>query len=281
MKKLFQKGVRRFKSTVYYRYHYRTVMVKHFFKRLFQEEVDNIYLFILSPPYCGSTLINELISTSSKVSTNNDKYTREGQRLPKVESVMFGADRWDDDTRYDWEFIKREWKKYWDVTKPILLEKSPPNIIRAEEIAKHFSPVYFLCFNRNPYAHCESLMRRSKNLARPEDAAEFAVRCLYYQQKNLKVLDNVLHISYEELSEFPEETTKKIEAFVPGLEQINPHQEFYAHNYKAKKMKITNLNDEKIRMLSQEELERINSVFVQHQLILNFFHYELLQTIPA
>ena len=41
------------------------------------------FLFILSPPYCGSTLLTELISSSGSVSVNNPFGTKEGQKLLK------------------------------------------------------------------------------------------------------------------------------------------------------------------------------------------------------
>ena len=40
--------------------------------------------FILSPPYSGSTMLNQLISSSGNVSCNNNLGTREGQLLPGV-----------------------------------------------------------------------------------------------------------------------------------------------------------------------------------------------------
>ena len=50
---------------------------------------EHKFLFILSPPYCGSTLLNDIISTSKNVSSNNYLNTREGQTLPEVKQFMF------------------------------------------------------------------------------------------------------------------------------------------------------------------------------------------------
>jgi len=260
---------------------YWRIRSRNLLRRMTHPEVENTYFFILCPPFCGSTLLNELISTSPNVSTNNERSTREGQNLPGLNRIMALPSRWDEGTQYDWAMIKREWRKYWDVTKPILLEKSPPNIIRAETIQAHFSPAYFICFNRNPYAHCESLMRRSANLRDPARAARFAVRCLRYQQHNLARLDKVLHVTYEELTEYPAEATGKIERFLPALGALNPHLEFDAHNYKAKKLPITNLNTEKIGKLSREEIGQMSAVFRQHKDILDFFHYEIMSEITT
>ena len=260
---------------------YSRVLSRNFLNRLVKRKVENTYFFILCPPFCGSTLLNELISTSPNVSANNERDTREGQHLPGLNKIMALPSRWEESTQYDWEYIKKQWRRYWDVTKPILLEKSPPNILWAEAIQDHFSPAYFICFNRNPYAHCESLMRRSANLREAENAARFAVRCLQYQRKNLAHLENVLHISYEELTEHPVETTRKIERFLPALGTLNPHLEFQAHNYKSKPLPIVNLNDEKIAKLSREQVEAMNAVFRKNKAVLDFFHYELMSEITT
>ena len=68
--------------------------------------------------------------------------------------------------------------KYWDQTKPILLEKSTTNIIRVQSIKKTFQNSYFICIVRNPYAQVEGIMRR--NNASAEYAANFSIKCLKY-----------------------------------------------------------------------------------------------------
>ncbi len=261
------------------RFYYNSIIVKRKLTRLVKKRANNKYLFILSPPFCGSTLLNEVISSSDYVSVNFELGTREGQRLPKVEDVMFVKNRWDSSVDFDWKFIKNEWLKYWDITKPVLLEKSPANSARAKSIMKHFAPAYFIVFYRNPYAHCESLMRR-ENYS-PEDAAKFAIKCLKYQKLNLETLpqENILELSYRELTENPERSINKISNFLPELGDINVNQEFNAHNYKNEKMKIMNLNKEKIRKLKDHEIQRINTVFHKAKDILSHFKYEMIESV--
>ena len=175
------------------------------------------YLFILSPPFCGSTLLNEILCTSPAVSVNHKNGTREGQKLSEVRAIMFAHDRrWDESLDFDWPFIKKEWMKYWSPFAPVWLEKSPPNIIRAQSIAHHFTPAYFIVLHRNPYAHCESLMRRKKKkrkgkeLISATEAAHFAIQCLNYQKRNIEELDRVIQISYEDLIEQPQIVARNI-----------------------------------------------------------------------
>jgi len=133
-------------------YHKR--IFKNKIKRIIKQKVDNKFLFILSPPYCGSTLLHQIISTSPNVSIYSKYGTREGQQLPIVKDIMVRETRWEIDVTYDWLAVKKEWMKYWDVTLPVLLEKSPPSIIRAKSLESFFSPSYFIILYRNPYAHC-------------------------------------------------------------------------------------------------------------------------------
>ena len=268
--------LKRFSKMIFPRYgKYSLLILKNRIKKIVNIGRKHKYLFILSPPFCGSTLLNELISSSNSVSVNNPFGTREGQQLPTVRQTMFdNKKRWDITLDFNWEDIKKEWMKYWDLSYPILLEKSPPNIIRTKSIVKTFNPSYFIIFYRNPYAHCESLIRR--NNVKPSSAAEFAIKSLEYQMKNISELDNAVQISYELLTEQTETAISLMAELLPELNDMQGEQEFSAHSYLSKNMKIQNLNEDKISKLTIEQLEEINVVFSQKREILNFFEYRLI-----
>lgn len=250
---------------------------KNKLRRIIKRKSDNRYLFILSPPFCGSTLLNEILSTSNAVSVNNPRFQREGQKLPRVRDIMFTEARWDENVDYDWNFIKKEWRKYWDITKPVLLEKSPSNIVRARSIEKHFQPSYFIVWSRNPYAHCESLLRREGAKYNAITAAEFAIKCLQHQRDNSESLRNVLRISYEMLTDNTSQFLDDVIAFMPELKDINTSKKFNAHNFKSKKMEIRSLNQEKISKLTSSEFNEINEVFSENLQVLNYFNYSLIK----
>ena len=182
--------------------------------------------------------------------------------------------RWDETMNYDWHQIKREWHKYWNRHKPILLEKSPPNLIRADKIELHFEPSYFIIFYRNPYAHCESLIRRRQfTTAR---AARFAINCLKYQKKNASTLKRSILISYESLTNNKEDTLRRLSEFLPELSDMDFYRKFTSHNFMSQNLEITNLNDKKIDKLTIKEIEEINSVFLEEVKLINDFGYEIL-----
>ena len=53
--------------------------------------------------------------------------------------------------------------------------------------------------------------------------------------------------------------------------------EFSAHNFKTDgKMKIQNLNNEKIKKLSVDQLKLINSYFIKEEELINYFGYSII-----
>ena len=259
------------KRKVYYQF----TRCKLFIPNLINKNKPHKYLFILSPPFCGSTLLNQLVSTSKNVSCNNNIGTREGQTLPEVRNIMFENNRWKKNVSLPWEKIKTVWHKYWDLSKPILLDKSIPNIMRVNDIKEFFNPISFICMVRNPYAQCEGIIRRNGKSA--EFAAKFALNCLQYQKANIEKEKNLLFFTYEELCENKNQVVNNIISFIPDLKDIKSEQKFKAHNFKTKRrMEITNLNSEKISKLTKEQLNEINSHFKKEEELLKYFNYTII-----
>jgi hypothetical protein len=215
------------------------------------------YLFVLCPPYSGSTLLWKLISTSINVSS----LPLEGQSLPELVTVM-REKPWNRDHVLPWPQIKAVWETYWDTKKPVLLEKSPPNIIRTQAILANFTPVKFIIMVRNPYAHSEGLMRR--NNWSVKRAANFSIMCLRTQLENTRELN-------------PTKACQKIAQFMPELSDMNTEASFEIHSIDGTLSRpITDLNTGKIASLSAETIASMNDVFSQHPETLKAWGYELL-----
>ena len=244
-------------------------------RNFFLSKKKNQYLFILSPPFCGSTLLTEIISTSKNVSCNNYIGLKEGQHLPKAHNLLFSDDRWNPDKEIDWNKIKKIWNKYWDRSKSILLEKSPPNICRTNNIDNVFSNSKYICLIRNPYAQIQSNIRRYNTDLKI--AAEKYISYLKFQKNNVENLENTLIVSYEELSDNPLKTKNKICSFLPELKDININLKFNAHNmHQIKKMGIINLNKASIASLNKKQVEIINTILKKDQDLIKYFNYSLL-----
>ena len=244
------------------------------FKNIFLAMKSHKFLFILSPPYCGSTLLTQIISTSKKISCNNYIATMEGQLLPELRKHMFNKDRWDESNVYDWSKIKSVWMKYWDQSKPVLMDKTTTNIMRFDEIKKQFDNTYAVCLVRNPYAVIEGIMRRnSKSI---EFAVEFCIKTLQYQKYNIENNKNLAWITYSELCDNHNLIKKKIKSILPEIDDLDFNKFFSAHNFKNKSLRITNLNDEKISKLKKEDILKINKYFSKEKELLSFFDFQMI-----
>jgi hypothetical protein len=228
------------------------------------------YLFVLCPPYSGSTLLWKLLATSQNVSS----LPVEGQFLPELKTVMRDKP-WDPGHVLPWPEIKAVWETYWDLGKPVLLEKSPPNLIRTRDILANFQPVKFVVMVRNPYAHSEGLMRR--NNWKIKRAANFSMMCLRTQLKNARELDNALVLTYESLVQNPAQACQQLASFMPELSDMDHAASFEVHSIDGTRNRpITDLNTKKIASLSSDTIAAMNEVFVQHRETIKAWGYDLL-----
>lgn len=229
------------------------------------------YLFVLCPPYSGSTILWKLLATSHNVSA----LPTEGQFLPELEPVM-RARPWVRDHALPWAQIKATWDTYWDQDKPVLLEKSPPNIIRTADIVKHFDPVKFVIMVRNPYAHAEGLMRRNNWTA--TRAARFSMMCLGTQLQNSRTLDNSLVLTYESLVADPGQACLRLQAFLPELGELDAGASFEVHSVDGVvERPITDLNSKKISTLDAAAIDDMNRVFRDHEDVLAGWDYPFIE----
>ena len=232
--------------------------------------LKHTYLFLLSPPFSGSTVIKELLETSPAVSA----FPTEGQWLPGLKNVLGTADRWERSKSIDWSRVRSIFDRYWDYRKPVLFEKSPPLLLRAEELAKVFSPAKFLITMRNPYAQAE---RRVRNGASPRFAVEQWLLCARHQRQNLEALPHYRFFTYEQLTEKTSSVLEEIVYYVPELHGLNAEATFHARNITGKPIVgLRNLNDEKIARLSVQQIDEITAALKPDVELVRYFGYDLL-----
>jgi len=227
--------------------------------------MEKKYIFILSPPASGSTLLQKILSTSPHTSA----FKVEGQAL--VKSILFTKDRWNPKKVIPWDLVKKTWSKKWDLHKPILLEKSPPHLIRAHQLETHFPRSYFVIMMRNPYAFCEGIKRRWGKTFTYRNIAKFWVICAWYQIANIKTLEHHTWFTYEDMTTDPGRVCKQLIDFIPQFGKLIPEQKFDVFE---KSMKINNLNQGQISRLSNEDIFEINRVLKRFPKFLSFFNYQ-------
>ncbi len=225
------------------------------------------YLFILCPPSSGSTLLWQLLRTSPHVGF----FRAEGQTL--VKDILFTAQRWDPALPVAWEKVRAAWESAWDMSKPVLLEKSPPHLVRARQLQEHFPGSHFVVMVRNPYAYCEGIRRRWRNDLNYATIARRWVERAVFQCDNRAGLQRVLFFTYEELCADAESICRRLVGFVPELERLQPQREFAVFE---KNLPMKDLNARQIARLSASDIREINAVLGGHRQLLAEFGYEMI-----
>ncbi len=245
------------------------------------------YVFVLAPPYSGSTVLTQLLETSPNVAG----LPTEGQFLPEVRDVM-RMSPWEEDQTLPWDAIRIVWERYWGRSKPLLLEKSPPNLMRAGTLAEFFDPAYFIVMMREPYAHIEGLARRydvppmglPKRSTRAERMAR-ATACWImfaeHQHDTVRKQKHVTRFTYETLMTDPARIQSQLRTFLPELGTLDLEAQFGVHAVSGTTARpLTDLNDSKRRLLTTDDFAIITDGLAPHPDLLEFFGYGLREPAP-
>lgn len=234
------------------------------------------WLFLLSPNNSGSTLLAQIIAQSPNVYLPPFG-NHEGQMAPGVRQYMRN-NHWSAEQAMPWPLIKQRWSTLFDDTKEVFLEKSPPNIVRAAEIAANFPDASYIVSISDPYSHCGSCWYRyTKSPARPEQFAAIArgwVMRAKSQQQNLLLLPHCLRTTYEDVCRDPRGFAAAVNGYMPLL--AIPERDDYEVEVKGRHGGVVNYNARNILTIEREGLAAANEVFARHERLLAFFGYRLL-----
>src|SRR5258708_7301311 len=124
------------------------------------------WLFILGLNNSGTTLVHDLLKNHPAMRwlPNEGQYLTSGLPLPRSYDVPRNFSRRMD--VFHWTEanepgpalrVKYDWAPLYQPRPGILLEKSPPNILRSRWLQQNFQPSRFLGIIRHPYAVCEGI----------------------------------------------------------------------------------------------------------------------------
>ena len=134
------------------------------------------YLFIIGLHRSGTTLLSKAIAANKICSGFQDTGVPmdEGQFLQSVYPVakkfggpgLFGFHK-DSHltenspllTQFNKNLLKIEWEKFWDLSKELLVEKSPPNILKTRFLQEIFPNSYFLLITKAHFSRSFVLCR--------------------------------------------------------------------------------------------------------------------------
>jgi hypothetical protein len=191
----------------------------------------------------------------------------------------------ENEDHYDFEQIKSTWHGLWKqhehfktANPRVFLEKSPPNVLRAQMYEKNFPNSYFMIMVRNPYAVVEGILRRCKKRRPVEESIKHWVETSRKQIENIEVLKNNVWFTYEDLCDRPKEVAPKIKKFMPELSDINLRKKLRTYSQLRGWFFSTpvNLNKPQINRLLTSDIKIINANLKQNEDLLEFFGYELI-----
>ncbi len=191
------------------------------------------YLFIAGIHRSGTSLIHELLREHPRISGFKDTpayMEDEGQFLQTVypQGTEFGGpgrfafapearmtERHPLVSEDNALQLFSEWQQYWDLSKPVLVEKSPPNIIRTRFLQALFPNTRFLIILRHPVAVAYATRKWSKtSILSLLDHTLTAYEILF---EDLEHIQHKQIVYYEDFVCAPQATLDSMLAFA-GLE---------------------------------------------------------------
>ena len=259
------------------------------------------YLFIICMNNSGSTLLERVLKDCRNVvgflapggpdqQVNGQRFVTDLMPTPgklAVKSRRIWTEQADvlmDESRYDWPKIKRRWRREWarnpkfrTANPRVFLEKSPANVLRATMLQKHFAASSFILMQRNPYAVAEGIRRRTKI---PLDRCiQHWIRCAEQQMRNEEVLQSVIRLNYEDLSDRPDYCRTEVVRLMPELNDLDLNKEVSVQSIEGKvRRPIVNYNQQQIERLTAADLAELNRYLEPVPQVMSHFGYSYLRT---
>jgi len=105
--------------------------------------------------------------------------------------------------------LLKDWEQYWDSTKKVLVEKSPPNLLKTRFLQRMFPNSIFVVIKRHPIAVTLATKKRWKNSS-VEKLIQHWIHCHEIYTRDKAYLKNVIEFTYSELISFPNDYLKII-----------------------------------------------------------------------
>lgn len=240
------------------------------------------YLFVLNPGYCGSTAFAQFLLSSRKAAAVRPD--AEGQKMPGPRELMLEG-RWNEARPMPWDRIKALWLDAWHAGARrareacVLIEKSPPNLMRAAAIEQAFPGARFIVWMRDPYAWCASVSARNAARRGRTPHAEWAQGWLMRarrQRWNAENLRHTLRLSYEEFVADVEGARRRIAEFCEDLDDLRIDTKVRVKDYA--RSGIVDHNARQIASLGPGEVEEISAELAKEESLVRYFNYSIRQT---
>ena len=243
------------------------------------------FIFISGLHRSGTSLLYKILKEQDEISglSKTNELEDEGQHVQTVYKPAyefggvgkFGFDinaRLNENSKLINEINRKklfnEWSRFWDLEKNILLEKSPPNIIRTRFLQKMFPNSYFINITRHPIATSIASKKWSKTSL--DELISHWIKCHEIFNEDKKMIRNIINIKYEDLINNNEEI----------LAQLS---EFLKLNIKIPKIEIRKgINDKYFKIWIKKSKSiftkyRISKIIKKHNNDIEKFDYSLIK----
>ena len=237
------------------------------------------WVFVIGCYNSGTTLLEQVLSTHPAMSTLHDEGVVLTDKLRRPEDFAWRR-MWhacEEEMKIDEaeapkvaRRVQRQWSHFYNLKKPVLLEKSIANTTRIEFFSQHFENVYFIHLVRNGYAVAEGIHRKAEIMEgnpsfKPGErypidfCAQQWARSLELVEQTKAKAQHFLEITYENFTEKPDEVLRQITDFVgvAPFEGSFKEDVFSVHNVESS---IRNMNDRSIKKLSAHDIALVNKV---------------------
>ncbi|MGR3318948.1 MAG: sulfotransferase family protein [Candidatus Anammoxibacter sp.] len=133
-----------------------------------------------------------------------------------------------------------EWAKHWDIGRPLLIEKSPPNLIRTRFLQALFPNSIFIILLRHPIPTCLATQRWSKTTL--FSLIEHWLICYERFEIDKEYIQDFIVMKYEDIVVEPEKQLAKVYDFL-NIKNVSVNQEINSNvntKYLLKWKKIKN-----------------------------------------
>jgi hypothetical protein len=249
----------------------------------FDAEQQPHFLFIVTPPFSGSTALAELLCSSPAIGMLQER--AEGQWLLPG---LCANERWDPALPVNYASVQAVWLQRWQQLRQaqpqlqVIVEKSPPNMVRLEQLLPLFRSTSLLANNRDPYANCASILYRMHEGATLEKAARLQqLRTLaqHWLLRSARIRELVSRydiplLTYEQFCDAPATLPGKL-TLPPGVvDSIDIQAQVRVKDYPLQG--IANQNRRQTDLLDAADRAAITEVLAPQQELLDYFSYELL-----
>ena len=192
-------------------------------------EADKKFVFVCGLHKSGTSLLFRMLRDHPDMSgfTNTGVPKDEGQHLQSIYPPAwrfggagkfgFNPQSYLDETsplatQENAQKLYSQWANFWDLRAPVLLEKSPPNLVRTRFLQHLFPNSYFITILRHPVAISYATHRRTR---RPIfSLIQHWLICHNRFYEDREYLRNVHIIKYEDLVSVPQKTMDTIYSFI-------------------------------------------------------------------